>query len=212
MDKPAALLGKIKEFEDELKEGLNTRRGALHLRVHNGKIAFERAVVQRHRELKVHLLKYILGARPLILITSPLIYGVVVPFVLLDIAVSVYQAVCFPIYGIDKVKRADYFVFDRAQLGYLNGLEKLNCAYCSYGNGLIAYVREIAARTEQYWCPIKHAKQLKAAHTHYRNFVEFGDAEGYREHLEPLRTELRNTVGDDLPQCKEQTDKPKGAT
>jgi hypothetical protein len=42
-------------------------------------------------------------------------------------------------------------IFDRTHLAYLNLVEKINCAYCSYGNGLAAYLREIAARTEQYW-------------------------------------------------------------
>jgi hypothetical protein len=55
-------------------------------------------------------------------------------------------------------------VFDRYHLAYLNVLEKLNCAYA---NGLIAYVREIAGRTEQYWCPIKHARRVIGAHSHY---------------------------------------------
>ena len=63
---------------------------------------------------------------------------------------SAYQAVCFPIYGIDKVRRSEHFIYDRAKLGYLNALEKLNFIYCSYGKGLISYTREIASRTEQY--------------------------------------------------------------
>jgi hypothetical protein len=104
--------------------------------------------------------------------------------VLLDLSVTIYQAVCFPAYGIEKVHRKDYLVFDRHHLAYLNALEKLNCAYCSYANGLIAYVREIAARTEQYWCPIKHARRVIGAHPHYSRFEDFGDAEGYRKRLE----------------------------
>jgi hypothetical protein len=31
----------------------------------------------------------------------------------------------------------------------------VNCVYCGYFNGLIAYVQEIAARTEQFWLPHK---------------------------------------------------------
>ena len=89
----------------------------------------------------------LLGARPLILLTAPFIYGVIVPIALLDLAVAVYQAVCFPIYGIAKVKRRDYIVFDRHRLAYLNAIEKMNCAYCSYANGLFAYVSEVASGT-----------------------------------------------------------------
>jgi len=39
-----------------------------------------------------------------------------------------------------------------------------------YENGLAGYFREIAARTEQYWCPIKHARRIKAAHGRYPRF------------------------------------------
>jgi hypothetical protein len=104
--------------------------------------------------------------------------------------VSVYQLVCFPVYGIPKVRRVDYFVFDRHHLAYLNAIEKLNCAYCSYANCLIAYVREIAARTEQYWCPIKHARRVIGAHARYATFDDYGNAEGYQKRAAELRDEL----------------------
>ncbi len=57
-----------------------------------------------------------------------------------DLFISVYQAVCFPVYGIPKVRRKDYIAIDRNQLRYLNALEGFNCLYCSYGNGILAYV------------------------------------------------------------------------
>ena len=43
-----------------------------------------------------------------------------------------------------------YLAFDRHRLTYLNFAEKLNCEYCAYANGILAYFTEIAARTEQY--------------------------------------------------------------
>ena len=107
----------------------------------------------------------------------------ILPFVLLDLFVTVYQAICFPVYRIPKVRRGDYLIFDRSHLAYLNGLEKLNCAYCSYANGLIAYVREIAGRTEQHWCPIKHARRVIGAHPRYAAFEDYGDAYGYKNSL-----------------------------
>ena len=55
-----------------------------------------------------------------------------------------YQAICFPVYKIPKVRRRDYLVFDRHHLAYLNIIEKINCAYCSYANGAIAFMREVA--------------------------------------------------------------------
>jgi len=166
-------------------------RADLKLRIEGGRIDFEQAVRQRHEQMKKRLLRYVLGARLLILITAPVIYMLIVPLVLLDLFVTVYQWVCFPVYGIPKVRRSRYLVFDRRYLAYLNALEKLNCAYCSYANGVIEYVREIASLTEQYWCPIKHARKLVAAHPRYSGFADFGDADGYQKELEALREQVR---------------------
>ena len=91
------------------------------------------------------------------------------------------------------MRRADYIMIDRHNLAYLNAVQKLNCLYCGYANGLIALAREVASRTEQYWCPIKHAIRVRGAHARYRNFTEFGDARAFAERLESLRAELRKS-------------------
>ena len=183
----AVLIDKMRSLEAELEAELAKHRAELRVGLEKGRAIFEEEILRRHRELKTRLSAYLLGARPLVVMTAPVIYSVIVPLVLLDLFVTVYQAVCFPVYGIPKVRRRDYLVFDRHHLAYLNALEKLNCAYCSYANGLIAYVREIASRTEQYWCPIKHARRLIGAHACYATFEDYGDAEGYRRRLEELR-------------------------
>ena len=77
-------------------------------------------------------------------------------------------------------------------MAYLNGIEKLNCAYCGYANGVIAYAREAASRSEQYWCPIKHALRVRTPHQRYRAFVDYGDAAGFRARLDELRDEVRS--------------------
>jgi len=175
------LVEKIRALENELEVQLALGRAELHVRLEDGKVAFEQAVLERHRAMKTHLLRYIAGARLLIVLSAPLIYAVIVPLLLLDIVVTLYQAVCFPVYGIEKVRRRDYLIFDRRYLAYLNAIEKFNCAYCSYANGLLGYVREIAGRTEAYWCPIKHARKVVAAHPHYAGFAAFGDPQAYRD-------------------------------
>ena len=185
----AALIDRISTLEGELDAELAKRSAELKIGIEHGRVAFEEELLRRHRQLRSRLLPYVFGAHPLVMLSSPVIYAGIVPFLLLDLFVSVFQAVCFPIYGIAKIRRADYLVFDRHHLAYLNALEKLNCAYCSYANGVIAYAREIAARTEQYWCPIKHARRIKAAHSSYARFFEYGDAESYRKGLERLRKE-----------------------
>lgn len=95
-----------------------------------------------------------------------------------------YQVICFRAYRIEKVDRSKYLVFDRGHLNYLSRIEKINCNFCTYANGLIAYSREIASRTEQYFCPIKHkSNNFLGQHQRYKDFLEFGDANGYKEKL-----------------------------
>lgn len=141
-----------------------------------------------HHLFKKPLWAYLRGVHPLVILTSPLIYLCAIPFFALDLAVTVYQAICFPIYGIAKVPRRDYLVFDRGRLAYLNVIEKVGCVYCSYANGLLAYIVEIAASTEQHFCPIKHARPPLRPHSHYSTFVPYGDPRAYRklvDHIAP---------------------------
>jgi hypothetical protein len=181
----------IHRLESELEVEFARRRTELAFTIKGHVVQFEERVLKRHRELKARLSRYILGARPLFMLAAPLIYSLIIPFILLDLFISVYQFVCFPLFGIPTVRRSDYLVIDRIHLSYLNVIEKLNCAYCAYANGLIAYAREITSLTEQYWCPIKHARRVIAAHERYRNFVDYGDAESYRAELEVLRLQVR---------------------
>jgi hypothetical protein len=136
----------------------------------------------------------VVSARPLVLLTAPMIYLGWLPFIVLDLFVTLCQAVCFPVWRIPKVKRSDYLFFDRADLPCLNAIERFNCFYCSYANGIAAYAREVAARTEQYWCPIKHARRIVAAHDRYPLFFEHGDAEAYRQGLERLRRQQEREI------------------
>jgi hypothetical protein len=138
------------------------------------------------RRLKTSSWRHLRNTRLLVILSSPLIYACVLPFLLLDGAVAIYQFVCFPIYGIPKVRRKDYLVFDRGRLAYLNTIEKAGCVYCSYANGLLALITEIAARSEQYFCPIKHARPLVQAHSRYAKFLPYGDARAYRGQSEAV--------------------------
>jgi len=186
----AELLVRIRHIEDELEQDFKRRRAELHADFEGRRVRFEAEVLAQQRRFKTGLLKYLLNADLRNVATAPFVYAVFFPLLLLDLFVMAYQFVCFPLYGIPRVRRRDYLVFDRAHLAYLNAIEKFNCAYCSYGNGLAAYVREVVARTEQYWCPIKHARRLLQAHPHYGGFVDYGDGEGYRRELNALREQL----------------------
>lgn len=147
-----------------------------------------------HRRLKKGFFKWLVTNRPVNLITGPIIYSMIFPMLFLDVCVSIYQMTCFPIYKIPRVKRSDYIVLDRQHLAYLNWIERFHCSYCAYGAGLIAYVTEIVGRTEQYFCPIKHARKVLGTHGHYLQFLEYGDASDYQKRLEELRIALEKST------------------
>ncbi len=136
------------------------------------------------------LWEYIKTAKPGYILTAPVIYAMIIPAVIMDLFVTLYQAICFPVYGIAKAKREEFIVFDRHRLKYLNPLQKINCLYCAYFNGLIAYVREIASKTEQFWCPIRHARRVRNAHRRYWHFMRYGDGKDLKKRWQKLREEL----------------------
>ncbi|MBF0269148.1 MAG: hypothetical protein HQL44_11205 [Alphaproteobacteria bacterium] len=187
------LLAKLREVEEALEARLDAKRALFNYQIEQGRVVFESEIRERHKRLKTGLLTFLRHSQLSRLITAPVIYSLIVPFAVLDLSVALYQAVCFPIWGIKPAKRSDYIIIDRHQLAYLNAVEKLNCVYCGYANGLAALVSEVASRTEQYWCPIKHASRVKNPHARYSRFVDYGDAEGFRAILEELREEVRNS-------------------
>jgi hypothetical protein len=188
--KISELLDRIQKMEQEIELEMKRKRAELQADFEETRVRFEREVLEQQRRFKTGVIAYLLTANLMSVLTAPVIYALFFPIVLLDVSITVYQHICFRAYGLPRVKRGDYFVFDRAHLAYLNLIEKINCAYCSYGNGVMAYGREVVARTEQYWCPIKHARKIMAAHPYYTGFVDFGDAQSYKDELENLRTEL----------------------
>jgi len=185
-----AMLEAIRKMEHDIELELQRRREGLKVDFEARRVRFEQEVLAQHKRFKLGVLKYMLSSDIKSILSAPLIYAVFFPMVVLDLFVWVYQWVCFPLYGLARVERAPYFVFDRVHLGYLNIIEKINCAYCSYGNGLMAYAREVVGQTEQYWCPIKHARKVLNAHPYYMGFVDFGDAQAYRTELDVLRAKL----------------------
>jgi hypothetical protein len=185
------LTGRIAALERELDGEFDAVRATWRYRIERGRIRFEREVLETHRRFRQTVAQFLRESYLPSILTAPVIYSLLLPVALLDLWVSAYQAICFRAWGIVRVKRSAYIVIDRQHLGYLNVIEKLNCLYCGYANGVFAYVREVAGRTEQYWCPIRHARRVRGPHAHYREFVDYGDAEAYRTRLIPLRDELR---------------------
>jgi hypothetical protein len=189
-DRIRQLLDQMTTLEDELRTALHEHEAPILFQIKGKRIEFENSIRQTHRRLKRNFFRWLVTDRPQNLITGPIIYSMIIPMLVLDIFVSFYQATCFPIYQIAKVRRSGYIVFDRQHLDYLNFIEKFHCTYCAYGNGLVAYVSEIIARTEQYFCPIKHARKALGTHLRYANFLGYGEAADYQAKLEQYRKAL----------------------
>ena len=185
------LASEIVRLQTELDREIERRRRELGWSMKERLVRFEEGIVTQQRQFRVGVSDFIRRASPATIATAPIVYSMIVPLALLDLWATIFQAVCFRVYRIPKVRRSDYIARDRSRLAYLNWIEALNCAYCSYGNGVIAYVREISSRTEQYWCPIKHAIRISDPHQRYYDFLEYGDAEGYRVRLDSFRAGLR---------------------
>ena len=188
------LLDRLRKLEEEFEQKIDAQRSAFRYQLQKKRVIFEQSVIAEHRQIKIGALCFLRDSTLGGLIISPFVYFLCLPLLLLDLGVWLFQFICFSVWGIEKARRADFIVLDRRHLAYLNGIEKLNCFYCGYANGLIAYVQEIAARTEQYWCPIKHAIRTKASHRRYRQFLDYGDADGFRNRLEEFREQVRKSA------------------
>lgn len=171
---------------DSMVKHPNPVKRVSHLGSGDASMPISLETLQEHRRLKTSVWKHIRSARLLVVLTVPLIYACVFPFLLLDASVAIYHAICFPIFRIPKVRRRDYLIFDRGRLAYLNAIEKAGCLYCSYANGLLAYVAEIAARTEQRFCPIKHEEAISRPHSRYQHFLPYGNARAFRARSEKI--------------------------
>jgi len=185
----ARLRAAEQDLQQELDHLLEEQRAQFQYRLDRGRVVFEQNMRRWQKQYKTGLWGYILRAPLPIILSSPLIYAMIVPLALLDASVTLMQHVCFRIWGVPLVSRREYLVIDRHHLAYLNPLEKLNCVYCGYANGLMAYCREVTARTEQFWCPIKHARRTLDAHQRASRYLDYGDAEAWRSELKKVREE-----------------------
>lgn len=184
------ILNEISELEEELSTVLHEQQERLHYRIEGSKIRFEENLRRIHHELKTGVFVWLRKSELRNVVSAPLIYAMIVPLVCLDIFLFIYQSICFPLYRIPKVKRSNFIILDRHNLGYLNSIEKLNCMYCGYVDGLLAYSRQILSRTETYWCPIKHARKVLDPHRRYVRFTDFGVGDDYEAHVAAMRREL----------------------
>jgi hypothetical protein len=185
------ILSDIARLEEELASLIQAQQEQLHYRIEGSKVRFEENLKRIHRELKTGVVAWLRTSEIRNVISAPFIYAMVIPIALLDLFLVVYQAICFPLYRIPPVRRSNYIVIDRHNLGYLNVIEKLNCVYCGYADGVLAFGRQVLSRTETYWCPIKHARKILDPHRRYARFADFGDGEELEARAEALRNQVR---------------------
>lgn len=196
------LMQRLQALEQEVREEVDALREVQGYHLEGRRIRIQETIRKAHRARRKRVHVWLWEGRLMAYLVSPVIYAGVFPALLLDGFVVIYQFICFPAYGIPRVQRKDYLVVDRGPLPYLNWIEKLGCIYCSYFNGLMALVSEVAARTEQHFCPIKHALRPKALHSRYRYFFDYGDMEAYRARLEAVRhdfADVRDAIAPAAP-------------
>jgi hypothetical protein len=107
-------------------------------------------------------------------VSTVVITSMVFPLLIVDVCCSVYHAVYFRLKGIPLIPRGRYIVLDRGRLRGLNWVQRWNCAYCDYANGLIEWTKAVINTTEVYNCAIKHGS---AAHAldHQKGYFAYRD-------------------------------------
>ena len=189
-DKIKEILDEIEAMKVTLVEELSQREKDISYKIENGYVEFENDVLAKQRENMKNLFTWFKDIPFPHLLVSPLVYIMVIPAIFFDVILFIYQQIIFRIFKFKFIQRSDYIRFDRQYLGYLNLIEKLNCMYCTYFNGLMQYASAIASRTELYFCPIKHAKKIAYRHEYYKDFLQYGDEEEYQKKLESLRKQF----------------------
>lgn len=194
---------KIIERIDSLNEALKKEYSQLGEKygflMKKKRIVFLEKIRERNKKFRIPAWKYAIPKSIRHFLSMPFIYMMIFPIVILDIFITVYHWVSFSLYGIPKVKRREYIVYDRKFLDYLNVVQKVNCLYCSYVNGFFAYSLEISARTERYWCPIKAAHKPKVYHNWYKDFADYGNPEEWNHKFNDQKAfeELKKTSSEE---------------
>ena len=84
-----------------------------HNQIHKKKVRFGQEVKKAHRELTKKIGPYLRDASIQNILTALVIWFCLLPALFMDLVISIFQAICFPVYGIPKVRRSDYVVIDR---------------------------------------------------------------------------------------------------
>lgn len=190
-DKIREMITEIEEMKIKLSEEITQQESHISYEVKNGYVRFEKDVLAKQKKNLKSLFSWFSETPFLHLLTAPIVYGMIIPAIFLDLSLFLYRHIVFRVFKFEFVKRSEYIIFDHQYLGYLNFIEKLNCMYCSYFGGLMQYASAIASRTELFFCPIKHAKKVAYQHEYYDEFFIYGDEDEYQKKLKELRKKFQ---------------------
>ncbi len=99
------------------------------------------------------------------------VYSCFLPLLLLDVFIWQFQTLYFRIKEIPLIERRRYVIIDRYQLAKLTIFQKINCMYCEYANGVVAYAKAVVNQMELYSCAIKHSHH-PLGQDHQKDFFE----------------------------------------
>lgn len=190
------ILEKIESLNQDLRKEYDRLATKYGFSLARRKVIFLEEFRKRNKSFKVPAWRYVIPTNIRHILSIPFIYGMIIPAIILDVGVTLYMHAAFRLYRIPLVRRGDYIVYDRRFLDYLNWIQKLNCLYCSYVNGLFAYCVEIGARTERYWCPIKAASKPRFSHGWYKDFADYGNPEEWKEKFSDNEKAFLDAYGD----------------
>ena len=186
------ILSEIDKKKQELKQEYLKIKEKYGFIIKWHKIIFNSESKKENIRQRKPILETIFTAQIREIISIPFIYSVFFPAIFLDFILFIYQQTAFRLYRIPLVKRSNYIIYDRSELDYLNGIQKINCIYCSYVNWLFWYAVEIWGRTERYWCPIKHARKNPWWHDWEKHFADYWDAKWFKQVFTQIEDKVEN--------------------
>jgi hypothetical protein len=84
----AGLSTEIKALQVELDAEMAKSGVGLRFGLERGRAIFDAELVRLHKQARTSLYRYVIHAHPLVVLTAPLIYTLIVPLVLLDVCVT----------------------------------------------------------------------------------------------------------------------------
>ena len=96
-DRLTEILEEISGLEKEIQQEIKRKEEEFEYKIRKGKVIFEDEVLKLQKAFSRPLFRYLMGARPLNVLTAPIIYALIIPAALVDSCIFLYQLICFPL-------------------------------------------------------------------------------------------------------------------